>query len=187
MSQSIITNLTTEDEINRLLALQQKNLARNNSAETVASQGFVTVEHTFDLLKRMNNAIPQTIGKDRDQLTGYALVMLDEFRPFIPVLEPMFALFTEIYYQGKPLSDYKYYVMGQICVAEEYRGQGIFDQLYQHQREQLSGQFDLCITDVAIRNQRSMKAHARVGFENVYEFEDPWGETWAIIVWDFRK
>ncbi len=183
----MITNAITDRELHQILELQQKNLACNNSPEVVESQGFVTVEHTFELLKRMNDAIPQTIGKDGDQLTGYALVMLKEFRPFIPVLEPMFALFADIMYEGKSLSEYNYYVMGQICVAEEYRGQGIFDRMYQHQRKQFSSRFDLCITDVVTRNQRSLNAHTRVGFETVHEFDDPWGTRWAIIVWDFRK
>lgn len=183
----IITTLTTDDEIRQLLALQQKNLARNNSPETVESQGFVTVEHTFDLLKQMSQAAPQTIAKDGDTVAGYALVMLPEFRPFIPTLEPMFALFGEIPYKGRLLSEYNYYVMGQICVGEGYRGQGIFDKMYQYQRATLASQFDLCITDVATRNQRSMKAHARVGFENVREFTNAPDDTWAIVVWDFRE
>jgi hypothetical protein len=42
----------------------------------------------------------------------------------------MFDMLDELNYQGKPVKEYKYYAMGQICVAEGYRGQGIFDGMY---------------------------------------------------------
>jgi hypothetical protein len=79
----------------------------------------------------------------------------------------------------------KYYVMGQICVAENYRGQGVFDGLYQKHREKYSSQFDLLITEVSKRNTRSMKAHERVGFKTVHSFRDHTDE-WNIILWDWR-
>ncbi|MDJ1496421.1 GNAT family N-acetyltransferase [Cytophagaceae bacterium DM2B3-1] len=183
----IITRLSTDDEIEQLLKLQHKNLARNNSPQTIESQGFVTVEHTFDLLKQMNQAEPQIVARDGEKIVGYALVMLKEFRQSIPVLEPMFAMLSEIYLSNKVLSDYHYYVMGQICIDEQYRGQGLFDQLYLGQKEQLKDRYELCITEVATRNQRSMNAHRRVGFESIHEYTAPNGETWSVVVWDIRK
>ncbi len=182
-----ITTITTDEEITQLLDLQYKNLARNNSCQTIESQGFVTVEHTFELLKAMSDAAPQTIATDGDLVVGYALVMLKEFRQAIPMLEPMFLKLPHILYEDYPLSAHRYYIMGQICIAEAYRGQGLFDRLYQEQRNQLAGRFDLCVTEVANHNPRSMKAHVRVGFESVYEYVATSGKTWSVIVWDFRK
>jgi GNAT superfamily N-acetyltransferase len=184
----IFTTVSTDDEIWQLLALQQKNLPRNISEEVANDQGFVTVVHNFDLLSRMNAAYPQIIAKDADKVVGYALVMPESFRNDVPVLTAMFTMLDELEYEGKLVKDYRYYAMGQICVAEGYRGQGLFDGLYAKHKAELSDKFDLCITEIAKRNTRSLAAHKRVGFEIIHEyFDTTHPELWEVVLWDFRK
>lgn len=70
---------------------------------------------------------------------------------------------------------------------ENYRGQGLFDKLYQHHRETYSDRFTVFVTDISERNTRSLRAHKRVGFEAIHEFFDPaLNETWIIVAWDWR-
>ena len=78
-----ITTITTDLEIRQLLDLQQVNLPKNISKETALEQGFVTVQHNFELLRAMNEAIPQVIAKDGDEVVAYALVMLPNFADLI--------------------------------------------------------------------------------------------------------
>jgi GNAT superfamily N-acetyltransferase len=162
--------------------LQQANLSTRVSADTAVSQGFVTLHHSFDLLKKMNEANPQVIAKDGDQVVGYALVMLPSFQDLVPALKPMFALFDGLEFNGKKISGYNYYVMGQICVAEGYRGAGVFDGLYQKHRELYGKKYDLVVTEIASRNTRSMRAHQRVGFQVVHAFQDAI-DYWEVLVW----
>ena len=75
--------------------------------------------------------------------------------------------------------------MGQICVAENYRGKGVFDSLYQKHKELNGSSYDLCVTSVSTRNKRSMRAHERVGFEIVHTFRDQTDE-WNILVWNLK-
>ncbi len=178
------TTIASDDDIRQVLALQQANLSTQVTADVAASQGFVTVQHNFDLLKQMNEAIPQVIAKDGDQVVGYALVMLPDFQDLIPVLKPMFLLFDNLDFRGKKVVDYRYYVMGQICVAEGYRGAGIFDGLYEHHRELYHTQFDFVATEIASRNTRSLRAHERVGFQTIHTFQDE-TDHWEIVVWDW--
>ncbi|HEY3429986.1 MAG TPA: GNAT family N-acetyltransferase, partial [Cyclobacteriaceae bacterium] len=112
------------------------------------------------------------------------LVMLKSFQDLIPVLVPMFNMFKEIPYNGKFISDYSYYVMGQICVAEDYRGLNIVDKLYAKHKEMYFSKFDCCITEVSTSNARSMKAHKRVGFKTIHTFSDATDE-WNILLWDW--
>ena len=179
------TTILGDDDIRQVLALQQANLSTQVSQETAASQGFVTVQHNFDLLKKMNGAIPQVIAKDGDVVVGYALVMLPSFQDLIPVLKPMFVLFDSLDFDGKKVSEYQYYVMGQICVAEGYRGAGIFDGMYIKHRELFGEQFDFVATEIATRNTRSIRAHQRVGFQPIHTFQDE-TDIWEIVVWDWR-
>ena len=180
------STLQTDAEIEQLLALQKANLYKNTPAAYQQDQGFVTVEHSFELLQEMNEAIPQIIAKDGDALVGYALVMPQSFQNLIPELTPLFAEIDAVLWNEKPISKYNYYVMGQICVAESQRGRGLFDGLYQKHKEVLSPRFDLCVTEVAVRNTRSMRAHERVGFQTVHRYQDH-TDWWNIVVWDWQS
>ena len=97
----------------------------------------------------MHEQTPSIIAKDDDQLAGYALVMTTGCRHLVPDLEPMFKQFDSLNYQGRPLSELRYYVMGQICVAREYRGQRVFDGLYDKHRELMKDRYDLVITEIS--------------------------------------
>jgi hypothetical protein len=112
----------SERELEQILDLQRENLARNLTREQVEAQGFVTVEHSLEVLKRMHAIAPSIVAKDGDALAGYAPVMPLECRSFVPILEPMFQRLESL-----GLFRERFYVMGQICVAGKWRGQGVFD------------------------------------------------------------
>ena len=179
------TTLATNQEIEQLLALQQSNLPNNISPDEALAQGFVTVEHDFELMKAMNDAEAHIIAKDGEAVVGYCLVMLESFQDRIPVLQPMFDLFATLHYKEKPLSNYNFFVMGQVCVDKAYRGQGVFDGMYAALGETYGDKYDFVITEIATRNIRSIKAHQRVGFELLHQYTDPRGEAWDIVLWEF--
>lgn len=183
-----ITTVASDRDVHGILALQQRNLKKNLPPEVIASQGFVTLEHTFDVLRRMNDAEPSIIAKDGDTVVGYALSMLPAFKDDFPLLEGLFIAIDEIDYDGRRLSAYNYMVVGQLCVGEGYRGQGLVDRMYAHYRHCLSDRYDLALTDVSSANPRSIKAHLKVGFQVVKTFFDPHAqENWEVVVWDWRE
>ena len=61
--------------------------------------------------------------------------------------------------------------MGQICIAKNYRKQGIFRGLYHFYKAELQYQFNYLITEVAAINPRSMQAHEAVGFKIIDDFK----------------
>jgi hypothetical protein len=180
------TVATTVDDLKQILDLQQLNHTSSISSEQANRDGFVTVRHSFELLQQMNNAAPQIIAKDEDGVVGYALVMLRSFEDMIPVLKPMFERLSTIDFKSRRITDHSFYIMGQICVAESHRGRGVFDSLYLNHKERNQPDFELCVTSVATRNLRSMKAHERVGFKTVNTFRDATDE-WNIMVWDWKN
>lgn len=184
MNTTIIKLAQTTEELEQILELQEANLGRNLSAADKKSNGFVTVKHDLSVLKKMNAAASQIIAKDDDRVVGYALVMPKEFSAFVPVLVPMFEMFEKLSYNGKNLINYSYYVMGQICIADTHRGKGIFEQLYAKHKEAYSKQFEICLTEVSSSNTRSMRAHEKVGFKTIHNFDDQ-TDNWNIMVWDW--
>lgn len=182
-----ITTVQSEADVRGILALQQRNLKKNLTPEQIETQGFVTVEHSYPVLKAMNDAQPSIIAKDGDTVVGYCLSMLPQFRKDIPILESLFTSIEQSEYDGKPLDSYNYIVVGQVCVGEGYRGIGVFDKMYAHYKEVLSPKFDMCITDISSKNPRSLRTHERVGFQSAKEFFDEnLNETWIVVVWDWR-
>ena len=181
------TTVSTSEEVLQILDLQRKNLASLLSAETMASQGFLTVRHDPEVLQRMNEVAPAVIAKAGDRIAGYALVMPREFAPEVPILLPMFEMLNGLSWKNKFLRDNPHwFVMGQICVAEGYRGMGIFDGLYLKMKEVYRSHYDFTVTEVAERNTRSMRAHERVGFHTMRIYPDETtGEVWRVIVLEF--
>ncbi len=180
--------VSSADEVQQILDLQATNHYSAVSDLVAASQGFVTVRHDPEVLQRMNQAYPSIIARVDGRVVGYCLVMLREFAAEVPVLAPMFAMLEGLSWEGQALECWRWFVMGQICVAEAYRGQGVFDGMYQALREVCRGDFDLVITEIARRNGRSINAHRRVGFTTMHTYpDDTTGEVWDVVALDFRN
>ncbi|WP_445748478.1 GNAT family N-acetyltransferase [Polaribacter sp.] len=169
------TQTKTLEELMQILALQKVNLLENLSVQEKQQQGFVTVKHTIDILKKMHEACPHTIAKFNDRVVGYALSMTKEFSNDIEVLKPMF---LEI--EKKQISK-NYIVMGQICIDKEFRKNGIFRGLYNFMKTEIcKGNFDDIVTEIDINNKVSLNAHQAVGFKNCVDYNYQ-GKTWRIV------
>ncbi|AUP79165.1 GNAT family N-acetyltransferase [Flavivirga eckloniae] len=181
MIQIVYKRAETDEELQQILDLQQVNIKSSLSNDTMKSEGFVSVTHTLDVLKRMNEACPHIIVKHKGKVVGYALCMLNAFRNDVPALKPMFEYMDGII-RSKNLSELRYLIMGQICIDKEYRKQGVFRNLYRCYREELSPNFDAVITEVNSKNIRSSKAHHAIGFEPL-DVHTEAGEDWELIIW----
>jgi ribosomal protein S18 acetylase RimI-like enzyme len=180
--------VASDDEVMQIIDLQALNHVSNVNADVARSQGFVTVRHEPSVLLRMNRVAPSVIAKHGDKVVGYALVMPRAFAPEIPVLQPMFDVLDALEWEGMPLRDNeRWFAMGQICVAEGFRGMGVFDGMYAKMAEAYHGEYDFTVTEIAERNTRSIRAHERVGFQTLHRYADPAaGEDWRVVVWGFR-
>lgn len=176
-----IKRATNKQELLGILQLQRQNLKENVSLEERQAEGFVTVKHDLKLLELMNDYERQIIAVDAGKVVAYALVMVKELSNHIPVLKPMFDMFSQINYKGKNLDDYHYYVMGQICIAKAYRGKGLVKALYAKHEAELAANYDFCLTEVSKSNGRSMRAHEKCGFEIIHRFVDQ-TDTWNVLL-----
>ena len=156
------TTATTSKDLEGILALQKANLAKRLTAEEIQSQGFVTVDHSYQQLKKLNDIENHIIVRDNDKIAGYVLAMTQQSKSAIPVLLPIFKLFENILYRDKKIADYDYLVVGQVCIDKKFRGKGIFDNCYYAYKKHYSSKYDFAITEVANTNLRSLSAHKRI-------------------------
>lgn len=173
-------------ELEQILDLQRQNLAPRLTPEAARSQGFVTAEHDLETLERMHALAPSIVARTEARVVGYALTMVVEAKPFVPILAPMFETFSSLRWRGRPLATSPFYVMGQVCIARDYRGQGIFDALYRGHEASYAKRFELLVTEIATRNARSLRAHERVGFQPIHRYRDDVDE-WLIVGWDWTQ
>src|SRR5258707_13124508 len=126
----IFTTSQTDQDLVQILDLQKKNLAQALSQEEINREGFVTVNHSLEGLKKMNSYEQSVIAKENDTVVAYLLAMTQQSKYDIPILAPMFEVFNQIVYKKKNILEYNYLVVGQVCVAKEFRGKGILDDCY---------------------------------------------------------
>lgn len=149
----------------------------------MSREGFVTVSHTLDQLKRLQDIEAHIVAKDKDRVIAYTLTMTRQSTDVVPTLAPMFAEFDRIRYKGDLISSFEYVVVGQACVDKAYRGQGVLDRLYLKYKNRLCGRYDFAITEIAVANARSYAAHKRIGFVELARYTAPDGIEWCIVVW----
>lgn len=109
---------------------------------------------------------------------GYALTAFKESAIFQAETVPMIDHLETLVYNGRLIKEYIYYIMGQICIAKDHRGKGVFDMLYQHHKTVFQPQFELLVTEVSISNLRSLQAHKKLGFQMINTYRD------ALDEWD---
>lgn len=174
----------TDEELNEILQLQQQNLPNSLSKEERELEGFVTVQHTFDVLKKMNETCAHIIAKDGDKVIGYALCMHPDFGNSIEVLKAMFqeidAFLKTSEAQNSEKTNRDYIVMGQICIDKQFRRQGIFRNLYELMQKQVLPTYSRIITEVDAANKRSLDAHYAVGFKKMKTYKSN-GQIWELI------
>lgn len=166
------------------MTLQRANHRMSLSANERMNNGFVTLKHDLSQLQKMMESAPQVVARSEDRIVGFALVLLKEHSTMFPLLQPMFDLFDETSHNEQVLGETDYYVMGQVCIEKGFRGQGIFQLLYQEHKRLLSASFEHCLTEASVHNKPSIRAHEKVGFQTIKEYSDQ-TDDWAMLLWDW--
>ncbi len=189
MQEITFTTAKTRDDIAEIIRLQRKNQVKNLDEATIKSEGFVTFEYEIEPLLAMNNAFPHVVAwSDEGQLAGYLISASSTDRGHFEVLDRTFAYFETLEFCEKKLKGQPMMLTGQICVADGFRGQGVFDGLYLKFQALWSPHFEFCLTEISKKNPRSLRAHERVGFRVFHEYsDDVLDETWDVVGWDWRK
>ena len=180
-----VTLVSTDAELVQIHQLNQKNLKQYVTADEQKQQGFLSWLYSLELLKQMHQLAPGVVVKDNGDVVAYALTTFRASSSFHPDLKTMFENLKPVRYNGKALSSYRFYCMGQIFIAKDYRGKGMVNLLYQKHKEAYGSQFDFILTEISTSNPRSMKAHENIGFRTIYTYRDEMDE-WNVVIWDWR-
>ncbi|HWB26880.1 MAG TPA: GNAT family N-acetyltransferase [Chitinophagaceae bacterium] len=179
------TVAATDDDLWQIHLLNQANYRQHVSAEVRDNEGFVSWFYPVKLLQQTQQLAPHVIVKEGDTVAGYALTLLREAALIHADLKLMFDNLEPVTCNGKPLTDYRIYCMGQVCIDKPWRGKGVFNMLYQHHKKLYAHDFDMIITEISLSNPRSQRAHEKVGFKTIYTYTDA-NDEWNVVAWDWQ-
>lgn len=172
----------SDADLRQIVALQAANLHETVDPAERAAQGFVTLTHDVALLREMCGPDWHVVATEphAGEVIGYALVMLPAFRTRLPLLEPMFARLDHLSHRGRPLLSFRWYVMGQVCVAKAHRGRALVERMYAEHRRLMSPRYDLMVTEIDRANPRSLRAHENTGWIVLDEYRSD-GREWVVV------
>jgi len=105
-------------------------------------------------------------------LAGFLCAVRNDFDHGSPVVAKMIESYDRVHFEGKLLSTYKTYAYGPVCIARAYRRKGLLRGLYEAQKKELAGKFEVGVALIARNNPHSMRAHvAGLGMTKIGDFE----------------
>lgn len=182
---SFKTDILKLTEIDELLSLQRENLVQNISETTASSQGFLTFQYSEKSIEEMMRDMPQPVTRSTNEMVGYALATSSQVGGRMELLMPLLNLVQSLEFNDKLLAEQKFYILGQVCVKEGWRGAGVFDALYKKHRELFENAYDCVVTEIAVANERSQAAHARVGFQTIHQYFEN-NRHWNVVAWNWK-
>ena len=164
-----------------ILALQKDNLLQN--LEPQAQQdGFLSIEYTRDQLEYINSELGIFVAIENAHLAGYIIAQTMDFALQSPLITTMVRRFPAVIYRSRPLSGFKTFIYGPVCIDRQSRGQGILEGLFNVMLKTLHGQFDVGVAFVSERNPRSLHAHRdKLGMKPVDEFKFNGQKYWTLV------
>jgi predicted GNAT superfamily acetyltransferase len=170
---------TSAVEYRRALPQDYPAIVQLNSANFIANlsedertDGFLSAVFTLDQTAAMAEDLGTTIAIVDGVLAGFLCAFRNDFDHGSPVVAKMIESYDRMCFEGKFLSQYNTYAYGPVCIDRAYRRKGLLRGLYEAQRNELAGRFEVGVALIARSNQHSMLAHvAGLGMTEVGEFE----------------
>jgi predicted GNAT superfamily acetyltransferase len=170
---------TTGIEYRRALAQDYPAIVQLNAANFIANlseeernDGFLSALFTLEQTAAMAEDLGTTVAVVDGVLAGFLCAFRNDFDHGSPVVAKMIESYDRFRFEGKLLSSYDSYAYGPVCIDREYRRKGLLRGLYEAQKKELAGKFEVGVALIARNNPHSLQAHvAGLGMAEVGDFE----------------
>ena len=143
--------LATRDDVTGIVDLQERNLR--------GVGGALSVRFSRDWFEAAISHMPIIVARCDEQIAGYVVSTPLTAQAHDPIIQAMLRA-----YPGSPAS----YNYGPICVAENHRGRGLANAMFQSLKLQLPAREGF--TFIRRDNAASLKVHTKMGMNEVAEF-----------------
>jgi hypothetical protein len=154
-----------------VVRLNAENFIANLSAEE-RRDGFLSAVFTVDQVAAMAEDLGIMVACDNDEVVGFVCAFRNDFNHGSPVVAKMIESYDRLSFEGRLLNTYKSYAYGPVCIDRAHRRKGLLRGLFEEQKRELAGRFEVGVALIARSNQHSMDAHvAGLGMTDVGSFE----------------
>ena len=170
LSESVFRRAVPQD-YPAILRLQSANYVANLSDEE-RREGFLSAQFTPEQTAQMAEDLGTMVAVVDHGLAGFLCAFRREFDTGSPVIAKMLDSYDRVTFEGKPLSSLNSYIYGPVCIARERRRRGLLRGLYEAQKKDLAGRYEVGVAFVSRSNPHSLQAHvAGLGMIEVGDFE----------------
>jgi hypothetical protein len=154
-----------------ILRLQSANFVANLS-EAERKEGFLSAEFTAQQTAQIAGDLGTMVAVVDGAVTGFLCAFRNEFETGSPVIAKMIESYDRILFENRPLNSFRSYIYGPVCISRPYRRRGLLRGLYDAQKHDLAGRFEIGVAFVARTNPHSLQAHINgLGMCEVGDFE----------------
>jgi predicted GNAT superfamily acetyltransferase len=166
-------------EYRRALAQDYPAIVQLNAANFIANlsederaDGFLSAVFTLEQTAAMAEDLGTTVAIVDGLLAGFLCAFRNDFDHGSPVVAKMIESYDRFRFDGKVLSSYNSYAYGPVCIDRGFRRKGLLRGLYEAQKQELAGKFEVGVALIARGNRHSLLAHvAGLGMAEVGDFE----------------
>lgn len=160
-----------QKDIKGILALQAQNLISELSEEEKATNGFVTTPFTPDLLVEIIDLGGAFVTEIDGQVVAYLFGGSWPYYEKWPIFPYMTARFPNWNIENQKITIENSFQYGPVCIDANHRGKRIINHLFEAMRKDFIKTYPLAATFINQANPISTKAHLKLGWTIVDEFE----------------
>jgi predicted GNAT superfamily acetyltransferase len=154
-----------------ILQLQSANYIANLTEEERRT-GFLSAQFSLAQTAQIAEELGITVAVLDGRVAGFLCAFRNDFPSGSPVIAEMLRSYSRFSFEDRPLSSFLSYIYGPVCIAREYRGRGLLRGLYETQKKDLSGRFEIGVAFVSRSNAHSLRAHVNgLGMAEVGDFQ----------------
>ena len=143
-----------------------------NLSEDERRDGFLSAVFRLEQIAAMAEDLGITLALVDGRVAGFLCAFRNDFNHGSPVVAKMIESYDRLSFDGKRLNTYKSYAYGPVCIDRTHRRKGLLRGLFEEQKLELNGRFEVGVALIARSNQHSMDAHvAGLGMTDVGSFE----------------
>ena len=159
------------EDYRAILDLQSANFIAKLSEEE-RLEGFLSAQFTLEQTAQMAEDLGTMVAVVDNNLAGFVCAFRPEFDTGSPVIAKMLESYDRVTFEGRPLNLFNSYIYGPVCLAREHRRRGLLRGLYDAQKNDLAGQYEVGVAFVSRNNFHSLQAHVGgLGMIEVGDFE----------------
>jgi hypothetical protein len=186
MKKSISFQIASHQDIEGVLALQEKYLVSNLNEEEKKS-GFVTTPFTIAQLEIVIDQKELFLAKDAGIVVAYIFAGSWSFFEQWPIFVYMATLLKKLAFQNFDITTKNSFQYGPVCIDKAYRGKGLINELFELMRTHLLKTYPLALTFINKINIPSQRAHTeKLKWTIIGDFEFN-NNQYYILAYDMSK